>query len=396
MPTNNQEFITYGAYALKQLLGVDIAIAAMNGGNIIGIARDTRGGNARSISTPIVNLLRTIQQGGHNWFVCTTAAPTEACLGIAKLCRVPYIYEFVAAGFVRRSLTGNPPWVNQLVPLNPQTAVAPNSIPAFGQLAAADQSAQAAALFNAVAAPAERVTMRDSIRNWIVAEPLLVPFVAPPPGGGPVGGPITRLGHRLFMYLAHSIVAARVMSGGGAAGHSIGCVLVDNANSQILRFAVNSVTAHPTLHAEALVVMQFPHGLPPNSRFYTTLQCCHMCASFVTTAGAGQNVNVFYAQTDPIQIGTALARQVNGCTETHFDHANFGHQVMTAVRPRPVAPPPQLTAVLNSQIGTVFSMESIHAYRRLQHYVPLPQDQLLWQQGQAIINGILPGAVCNS
>ena len=60
MPTNNQEFITYGAYALKQLLGVDIAIAAMNGGNIIGIARDTRGGNARSISTPIVNLLRTI------------------------------------------------------------------------------------------------------------------------------------------------------------------------------------------------------------------------------------------------------------------------------------------------------------------------------------------------
>ena len=210
----------------------------------------------------------------------------------------------------------------------------------------------------------------------------LAPFTA---------GAFTPLRHRLFMYLAHAIVAARAMRGGAGAGHSIGAVLT-NGNAQIEGYAVNNVTVNSTLHAETLVVMQYGAtngyaGLPANGRLYTTLQSCHMCAGFLATAGL--NFEVRYAQTDPIMNNNALARAVNGCSERQQDTANVGTQVMAAVG----RGNHQITNVLNSQVGTVFSMEAVHAYRALRHYVNGLADTALWQQGRDIINGIAPGLV---
>jgi tRNA(Arg) A34 adenosine deaminase TadA len=390
MPASIPEFITYCAYVMRGALNADVAIAARPGGEILGVARDTRAG-AQDISTPMVNLLQHADWGG-NYFVSTTLAPTEACLGIAKLRQVAWIYEFAGAGLRRRNLPGAPLWNNlQAPPGNLPVLAGINSIAGFAAMAANARSQAAAVLTGNLGANQQAQAIYDDAVDSVILGRIPAPAAMAVPLAIAAAAAFTPLRDRLFMCLAHAIVAARVMNHGGAGGHSIGCVLVDG-NGSIAAYAVNNVTVNPTFHAETLVVMQYGAtnnygGFPANGRLYTTLQCCHMCAGFVATAGA--NFAVRYAQTDPIMNNNALARNVNGCTETLQDSANVGHQTMVAVGPGHH----QITQILNSQIGTIFSMEAVHAYRKLRFYVNTVADVALWQQGRTIINGICPNLI---
>ncbi|WP_417702400.1 Bd3614 family nucleic acid deaminase [Pseudomonas sp.] len=394
MPIPIPEYLMYGAYCLNQQLGHDIAIAARGNGTIISIARDTRAG-PNDISTPIVNLLQNNPNLGGQYDLFTTYAPTEACQGMAKIRRVRYIYEMTGAGLQRRGLNGAPPWA-----LTPLPGVLPstpgNVIPGFAGMNAAQMRIAASARLSTIRAatapdPIATMNIRQSILTTRVHDRVTPPPAIPiPPAGGAIGGVITPLRRRLFLITAYALVAARDFAGNANNGHAIGCVLVDT-NSAILGCSLNSVSTNSTYHAETLAVMQYLAsngfaGLPLNCNIFTTLQCCHMCAGLIVTAGNGATAH--YGQPDIAMNNNALARGVSGSSEIERNYVNFTHQLDTALGGWN-----NTITALNSDTAKLFSAEAIHQFRRLKYEITTPQDTLLWAQCQTIINSIHPNLV---
>lgn len=382
----------YGAYALRSVLGQDVAVAVQGNGTILGIGSDARVG-AGDVATPVVNLLQFHNNMGGQYDICVTYPPTEACLGIAKIRRVRSVYEFTAAGLQRRLLNGPPLWhLGGLPGVMPMTPGAP--IPGFAALNAAARSTAAARMFNPIASaamPVQNRTIRMALFNAVPCgrnAPAVPAIVLPPPGYA--GGGITPFRRRLFLTLAHALVRARHAAGQGGAGHAVGCVVVDNTG-MILGCSVNSVGANSTYHAETLAVIQYSNahgfaGLPNGCNIFTTLQCCYMCAGVISEACA--NAVVYFGMQDIAMPNNALARQVNGCSEQQRDYVNFNNQLRSALGNGWNT----IINSVNSPTGALFAAEAIHQLRRMEHEAS-PADTALWTQCQGIINTIHPNLV---
>lgn len=83
----------------------------------------------------------------------------------------------------------------------------------------------------------------------------------------------------------------------------IAALLVAEDN-QLLAWATNTNSSNKTLHAEVNLIRNFQlkNGgkLPRNSKIYTTLKPCKMCAGMIWTAAEDiQNTVVYFAEDDP-------------------------------------------------------------------------------------------------
>lgn len=111
-------------------------------------------------------------------------------------------------------------------------------------------------------------------------------------------------------------------------GNNIGGLIVD-PNNKIIAWGLNFKQVNPTFHAETMMIQYYLRrhnvsSLPANCRVFTSLECCHMCAGYIATVGAG--TQVFYAQKDPNIVGpNALERGVNGCGQ---QPSNFMQAIM--------------------------------------------------------------------
>ena len=382
MPLRIVELLAYGAYALRSRYGEEVAIAARGAGNILGLGR----GSGNSIDTPIVNLLQNTNLNG-NYFIISTLPSTEACKGMAKIKRAAHIYEFQGAALQRFDLAGNAPWAVQNPPGNLPVVQNLDPIAGFGALNSVRKN-MSAFFFLQNIAPAQLPPFLNGFLQLAPAGQLPAPVgIAMPAAVGQTAGPFTTRRRKIYMLLAHSIVAARALRNPGG-GHSIGCVLVDNTGA-ILDVALNEVNLNPTFHAETVAIMKHPN-IPAQSYLFTTLESCYMCAGMFVTAFA--NSTVIYAQTDPIMPQNALARGVNGCAQRLDDIANFGHQLRAAHQNNI----PRTTDALNSVAGTALAMDAVHAFKRMQHYdlqgAPAA-DVALWNHGKAIINTVRPNLI---
>ncbi len=126
--------------------------------------------------------------------------------------------------------------------------------------------------------------------------------------------------HRIYMMAAYALMSSR-HSGDGLAfakGKNIGVLLVD-ATGKIIGCGVNTNTSNGTFHAEVNCLQSFYRyhkngyaGFPANSRLYSTLQPCEMCAGMIWESAADPTkFFVYYGMVDPNQLaqGTKLNEQ---------------------------------------------------------------------------------------
>ncbi|MES2185835.1 MAG: Bd3614 family nucleic acid deaminase [Pseudomonadota bacterium] len=346
MPTIHVlELVTYMAHTLKAGGGRDIAIGTTGTGVILAVEIDDRR-SPRDFSTAIVNLLQN-NNGIRIENICSTYRPTEACMGMAKLRQVKLLVYVGADGrLLGNGLVAAPPWIAKPVPLparNSRTWIA------FEIDYKTTPEARAAVLIkNATASPgaalkkdwnADIKPIADIWRSVQSAVPRgrhIPPKAIPIPLVVGTSGPFTFQREKVFMTLAHAIAAARTLRWHQSrhakqidqAGYAIGALLVRD-DGTLAGASLNNHHTNETYHAEAQLVMQDAlhnaGGLPAYSRLYTTLQCCHMCAGLIASAGVG--VRVWYGQVDNTMCENALQRNVQSCWETHFDETNVGQQM---------------------------------------------------------------------
>ncbi len=109
--------------------------------------------------------------------------------------------------------------------------------------------------------------------------------------------------HRLYMMAAFAITEERARTGGPKRGHNIGAILV-NPEGQILGWGRNEMKDNYTFHAELNAVQSYFHRtgapIPDDSRLYTTLKPCAMCAGMLSACTeTDQRIKVYYGQNDP-------------------------------------------------------------------------------------------------
>jgi tRNA(Arg) A34 adenosine deaminase TadA len=117
--------------------------------------------------------------------------------------------------------------------------------------------------------------------------------------------------HRIYMMAAYALMTSRV-SGAGmalAAGKNIGVLMVD-PTGKIIACGVNTNKDNGTFHAEVNCLQSYYKfnkngygGFPANTRLYSTLEPCEMCAGMIWESAADANqFLVYYGMVDPGQL----------------------------------------------------------------------------------------------
>ncbi|WP_331124928.1 nucleoside deaminase [Longimicrobium sp.] len=143
-----------------------------------------------------------------------------------------------------------------------------------------------------------------------------------------------RTADTIYMALAYALVGRvwcdrnlvfepRTEAGIGR-GHNVGALLVSPKN-RILAWGVNLSTTlnNATYHAETVMIQNYLErtgnkALPEDSKIYTTLQPCYMCAGFIATVG--KTVKVVYGQVDAVGGGPLQAVQ---STSQYLRNVNY-------------------------------------------------------------------------
>jgi tRNA(Arg) A34 adenosine deaminase TadA len=148
---------------------------------------------------------------------------------------------------------------------------------------------------------------------------------------------VTPLSDAILMTLAYSIVRlewseASTSTGAGNGtpvsefgGHNIACVIVDQ-DGRIIGWGRNHNAVGASLHGEVMAVLNYQRlnatPIPPNSRIYSTLKPCYMCAGLLVTAAPG--CTVISGEDDVNIVASALDRAVNNCTTMTRPHETTG------------------------------------------------------------------------
>jgi tRNA(Arg) A34 adenosine deaminase TadA len=125
--------------------------------------------------------------------------------------------------------------------------------------------------------------------------------------------------HRIYMMAAYALLSSRVIkqSANLPGGKNIGVLMV-SPQGQIIGYGVNTNTANGTFHAEVNCLQSYYKfnkkgyaGIPLDTRIYSTLQPCEMCAGMIWEAAVEPtSLLVYYGMIDPGQLkgGTKLSK----------------------------------------------------------------------------------------
>lgn len=151
--------------------------------------------------------------------------------------------------------------------------------------------------------PPEKVTNRSSLTEFTSfwnalkgSTPVIPPLTVTP--SNPVDH--TRTLHRIYMMTAYELLAYKLgVCVNHAFGHNIAAVLVAK-DGAILAWGINHVNLNYTYHAEINALQSYflagsGRPVPAESRIYTTLKPCKMCASMIVQ---NPGLQVYYAQED--------------------------------------------------------------------------------------------------
>ena len=342
-----EEFRLALTYFVQQwrCAGQDVAILWSKNTPIFIQASPTVSPVQTSIDLPIVSLLRSYSQGQflpRGSIITTTAAPTEACLGMARMCGVDSIYHMVG-GFkkvtcgrtgtsvstpgmgydgpiynvVYRDRRGstNQPWDEdpayyRVNLKNWENDIANSRLPEAAAV-------KAARTLGVGGIPTVASTFGSSGLEYLGLTNLV--------------GDSTVVDN-IFMMLAFEIVSQvsgfsmnnrrETLGVGGTrskiySGQNIGSVMSDREGN-IVGWGFNTNKENKTRHGETNLIAAFlaenpGDSLPDGGAIYTTLEPCEMCSGMIArTVKTGDTFRVIYGQKDLNVTSTALQRKANG------------------------------------------------------------------------------------
>jgi tRNA(Arg) A34 adenosine deaminase TadA len=126
--------------------------------------------------------------------------------------------------------------------------------------------------------------------------------------------------HRIYMMAAYALLSSRVIKNGAnlPGGKNIGVLMV-SPQGKIIGCGVNTNKGNGTFHAEVNCLQSYYKfnknsytGIPADTRLYSTLQPCEMCAGMIWEAAADPTkLLVYYGMVDPGQLkgGTKLSEE---------------------------------------------------------------------------------------
>lgn len=294
---------------------------------------------ATTLELPVVRLLRTLETRPGKVFITTTAPPTEACLGMARMCGIKYIM-YVQAGKPKKVtterrgtnvsdvVTGKDkiPNVTQMDSRNASTVRwlgqpdrygnellawinrLENSLEPYGpicKMAKVLQPQQQPPATSFVSSGLEYLGLMDMIGNQAVVDTVLMmiawEMVAQVSG---------------FKTGSDGVVTAVAdVRDPAHAGQNIGSLLADK-DGNILAWGFNTNKLNPTRHGEINLISSYlssegAQPLPDGGTIYTTLEPCEMCSGAIhRTVRNGTDFRVVYGQKDENVYSTALQRKV--------------------------------------------------------------------------------------
>jgi tRNA(Arg) A34 adenosine deaminase TadA len=308
------------------------------------------------MALPVVRLLRTLEARPEgDAFITTTAEPTEACLGMARMCGIRYI-AYLKQGVLKKVTTKRKTTNVSTVAMGPGDY--PN-VPRAGSRARLAWTGQPALHAEplgdwlddcARSRQAYGKLCEDLLQLPVLHAPPVVRFV---PSGLEYLGLKSMVGDQgvvdnVFMMLAWEMVAR--VSGfqtdnkgdvtpradarsAQSAGHNIGSLLAD-AEGNVVAWAFNTNKNNPTRHGEMNLIISYlvtenAPALPVGGTLYSTLEPCEMCSGAIhRTVTDGAAFRVVYGQKDVNVYATALQRQLKPAIKMTSSGAKLATQDM--------------------------------------------------------------------
>lgn len=311
------------AHDLSQRRGVPVAIMA-NGWDAVAYGAASTG--ALGSGTAIVNLLQNVHQRMDGRDIYSTYRPTDADLGMARICRIRSIYMHDGTNVQRykpeeavgsTGFTTAVPNSAEIKPVKVALVSGGTAIPinpSTGTVA----STWFASRSNGVAwydANGERAisSTSNAVPYTGVASPVLtaVPAVTRPVLAA--RGDATR--ESLFMTITYALLHATWDRTPTLAGNKVACILVDPSD-RIVSWGINMAVGagNPTWHGEIVTLRRQLTSLGTTTlgrgyKIYTTLKPCYMCAGMIAEV-APQGMTVIFGQDDPQITNSTLDRNV--------------------------------------------------------------------------------------
>lgn len=305
------------AHALSQRRGgVHVAILA-DGWKVaaIGIATTGATGPGTAALTLLQNVLTRMDKGD----LYTTYTPTDADLGMARICRIRAAYHYNGAQ-IRRYKPEDPVGITGFTSAQPNAGEISqvkikSTTSATGYTAIpTDPATGGAGWLTAVLARGSGVTWYDTNGETTlttaatapVHTAILAPVLTPVPTvTRPIlaaRGDATR--ESLFMTITYALLHATWTRHSTQDGNKVACILVDPSD-RIVSWGLNMArgVGNPTWHGEVVTLRQHlaalnRTALGPGYKIYTTLKPCYMCAGLIGQI-APRGMTVIFGQDDP-------------------------------------------------------------------------------------------------
>ena len=334
---NGTEFSLLLAYAAKYARAPACDIAMLWIGQNIKMIQEAPPVNESEVNAalPVVRLLRNWGKRikSHNAAIFTTAPPTIACRGMARLCGVSSIYYLEGTNLRRAACSrAGVDYTNTALPTDGDW---PNVIGGTRQAPTVVRWFESPASKNhQIVAWANSLKDVNSGAGKYVKTTLTKKFAgipALPPAACKTGleesGLLwvirdSEVVDNLVMMLALEIVGQlhgplreNAYRSDEYTGQNIAAVLAD-ADGALVGWGVNTNVNNTTRHGEMNLIINYlttynGAPLPNGGTLYTTLEPCEMCSGMITRAvRTGHNFRVIYALRDKTLINTALRTKV--------------------------------------------------------------------------------------
>ena len=286
-----------------------------------------------NLELPIVRLLRKLDKRPRNACITTTGVPTEACLGMARMCGIEHI-SYLDKRKLKKVVTERSKTTESIITIT-NGSTYPDVMPNGAGVWTDDPSRHGLQLLNWFNSQARAPGSQCELANQLLPQQGVTATVFASSGMEYFGlkSLVTdqTVLDNVFMMLAWEMVAqvsgfqsdlkgevsavADARSNADYAGHNIGSLLVDEKGN-VLAWGFNTNKHNPTRHGEINLISSYfasesVSALPARGTIYTTLEPCEMCSGAICrTVPAETDFRVIYGQEDVNVYETALQRAV--------------------------------------------------------------------------------------